>query len=410
MAKLSKTKTPGIFRRHVAGCEGEGRCSCAYVVIWRHRGKQHKETFRTSAEASEAQGRRKAGDRRPTATITFGEYFADWIDSYAGLTERGFSETTRPEYRRPIEAHALPLWRGWKLAEVNPEVIRGLFGTMRKNGKSTSAIKKLRAALSAMFSTAVEDGKVTFNPVKGVRIPPARSDEVEDDGAAKNITRTDLRLLLAAVPEDWRLFIEFLAVTGLRISEAVGLTWEHLELGEHPHVRVREQVYEGQRKRLKSKKARRDVPLSPSMASRLLAHRRDAYSGPKGPVFATMTGTTLSPANVYARVLAPAAISVGLYVEVEGRDGKPRKRSTVSFHTLRHTCASMLFDEGRNVEQVSAWLGHAKASFTLDTYVHTMDEGVGAGLNLEAQGNTRATDGLQTGANPAEAESTETAQ
>ena len=119
MATLTKTKTPGIFRRHVKGCDGQGRCECSYVVVWRHRGKQHKETFRTYAEASEAQGNRKAGDRRPTSTITFEDYFAEWIETYAGRTARGFSETTRPEYRRPIEAHAIPKWGTWQLAEVD---------------------------------------------------------------------------------------------------------------------------------------------------------------------------------------------------------------------------------------------------------------------------------------------------
>jgi integrase len=54
-----------------------------------------------------------------------------------------------------------------------------------------------------------------------------------------------------------------------------------------------------------------------------------------------------------------------------------RKRSTVSFHTFRHTCASLLFDAGRNIKQVQEWLGHADPGFTLSTYVHLMDEGVG---------------------------------
>jgi hypothetical protein len=40
--------------------------------------------------------------------IRFGDYFSEWIETYAGRTARGFSETTRPEYRRPIEAHAIP--------------------------------------------------------------------------------------------------------------------------------------------------------------------------------------------------------------------------------------------------------------------------------------------------------------
>jgi integrase len=45
---------------------------------------------------------------------------------------------------------------------------------------------------------------------------------------------------------------------------------------------------------------------------------------------------------------------------------------------FRHTCASLLFDQGRNVKQVAEWLGHADPAFTLRTYVHLMDAGVGA--------------------------------
>ncbi len=44
-------------------------------------------------------------------------------------------------------------------------------------------------------------------------------------------------------------------------------------------------------------------------------------------------------------------------VEVEGRE---EPRSAVSFHTFRHTCASLLFEQGRNVKQVAEWLGHAE--------------------------------------------------
>ncbi len=265
--------------------------------------------------------------------------------------------------------------------------MREMFGAMRKDGKSTSAIKKLRAALSAMFATAVDDGLLRSNPVAGVRIPADPSEEPVEEHA-KALTRADLAILLAAIPEGWRLFFEFLAHTGLRIGEAVGLTWEHIDLGEHPHVEVREQFYRGERKSLKSGSSRRDVPLSPNMAARLTAHRRDNYRGPKTPVFATRAETELLPANVYRRVLAPAAVEVGLTVQVTGKDGKPHQRSAVSFHTFRHTCASLLFEAGRNAKQVAEWLGHADPGFTLRTYVHLMDEGVGdaAFLDLAVEG------------------------
>ncbi|HET8813992.1 MAG TPA: site-specific integrase [Solirubrobacterales bacterium] len=262
------------------------------------------------------------------------------------------------------------------MSEVEPADLRDLFGQMRREGHTTAAIKKTRAALSVMFATALEDGIVQSNPVLGVRIPPSSGDEAPDDDKTKALTRAELAILLAAIPSESRLFCTFLAHTGLRISEAIGLRWEHLDLGEHPIVRVREQLYKGQRKRLKSKNGRRDIPLSPGMAQQLLKLRRDEYRGPESPVFASKAGTPLRPENVYRRALAPAAIGAGFKVEVEV-EGKRKVRSAVSFHTFRHTCASLLFEAGRNVKQVQAWLGHADPGFTLKTYIHLMDSGVG---------------------------------
>jgi integrase len=227
-----------------------------------------------------------------------------------------------------------------------------------------------------LFATALEDGVVTSNPVLGVRIPPPSEGEAPPDDKAKALTRAELGVLLAALPSESRLFCTFLAHTGLRISEAVGLRWEHLDLGEHPKVRVREQLYNGKRKRLKSKDGKRDVPLSPGMARHLLALRRDGYRGPESPVFASKADTPLRPENVYRRALAPAAIEAGFKIEVVV-NGKQKVRSAVSFHTFRHTCASLLFETGRNVKQVQAWLGHADPGFTLKTYIHLMDAGMG---------------------------------
>jgi integrase len=43
--------------------------------------------------------------------------------------------------------------------------------------------------------------------------------------------------------------------------------------------------------------------------------------------------------------------------------------------------ASVLFQAGRNAVQVQRWLGHHKASFTLDTYIHLLDDGLGEALD-----------------------------
>jgi integrase len=49
----------------------------------------------------------------------------------------------------------------------------------------------------------------------------------------------------------------------------------------------------------------------------------------------------------------------------------------VSFHAFRHTCASLLFANGKNIKQIQTWLGHSDPAFTLRTYIHLLDDGVG---------------------------------
>lgn len=93
------------------------------------------------------------------------------------------------------------------------------------------------------------------------------------------------------------------------------------------------------------------------------------------PVFATSgrwhKGQPLDASNVRRNVLRPAAEAVGFDWPGFG------------FHTLRHTCASLLFAGGKNVKQVQEWLGHADPGFTLRRYVHLIDEGLGAAEFLD---------------------------
>jgi len=123
---------------------------------------------------------------------------------------------------------------------------------------------------------------------------------------------------------------------------------------------------------LKSRHARRDLPIPVALADRLralLAHR-----GERELVFRSRVGTVLDPDNLADRVLAPACNRAG--VEWAG------------FHTFRHTVASRLFAQGRNVVQVQRWLGHHSPSFTLDTYVHLLDGDLGEPLAPLATNST----------------------
>jgi integrase len=359
VSKLTKTSTPGIFRRHQRDCPG-GRCECAYAVAWRHRGRQSMETFPTLAAAREAKARREAGERRPASREPFEDYARQWIVTYRGRTSRGLSERTRAIYRRDMERWAIPHFRGCRLDEIEPPDVRAFIGHLDDAGLRANTIRSIMAPVKAMYATAVEDGAIRANPTVNVRIGLGRRAQ-EPGREVRAMTRAELSDVLGHIPEQWRLLFELLAHTGLRISEAIGLTWADVGLGSNPRLLVRRQDCRGEIGRLKSEKSRRDIPLSPGMARRLKIARGSQAAAER--VFTSPQGFPLSDGNLRRRVLAPAVEAAGL--------------PWVTFHTFRHTCASLLFEAGRDVKQVSEWLGHADAGFTLKVYVHLMDAGVG---------------------------------
>jgi integrase len=122
-------------------------------------------------------------------------------------------------------------------------------------------------------------------------------------------------------------------------------------------VFVRERFYRGDWNEPKSEFGVRDVPITEAMAEALGARwRKERPASGEALVFGSANGTPLNVANVYNRVFKKAAREAGV--------------PWATFHTLRHTCGTMLRRQGYTAEQVQLFLGHHAASFTSDVYVH----------------------------------------
>jgi integrase len=346
---LIKTKYPGIYKR-----------GARYVMTWRDRGKQHRQSFRTLAEAREAQGKRRdVSERKAFSRVLFEEYAREWLVTYEGRTPRGLTEGTKAGYRRSIERWAIPELGRLRMGEIERKDVKRLVASMKRVGVSPATMRAHMVPIKALFATAVEDEDIRDNPASGkVGLPAVES----DSDVTKAMTREELGLVLAALPMEWQPFFTFLAQTGLRISEAVAITWDDVDLGVRPSVKVWRQNYRGTIAKLKTKSSRRTVPLSEEMADHL-RHRKAAHYVPGGTVFASRRGGPVDAPNLRNRVLVPTVEALGV--------------EWVGFHTFRHTCASLLISSGKNPKQVQRWLGHASASFTFEVYGHLMDEGLG---------------------------------
>ena len=392
-AKLEKTRWPGIYRR-----------GSRWAYEWTDaHGKRRRGAADTREEASSRKADEEAkatrgefGEAGPRSRLTVAAYALDLFGAdvdrepmtkpqrgrYAGR-QGAIRDATLDDYRRDLERYILPVIGNKPIGKLNaPDLARLAAALAERDGDNYLAdrtIRRIYAPVSAMLATAVEEGVISHNPARDVRLPSGRDalrqfDEDADDGddpapgKARALTREQLAAFLLVVDPRWRLFFGLLAATGLRVSEAIALRWRDLTLdGDRPVVRVRRARVRGVYGPPKSRHGVRDVPL-PFELVRALRERRTAaeWHEDEDLVFPSMAGTPMAPENLHRRTLKPAAQEAGV--------------GWVGFHSFRHACASMLIAEGRNILQVSRWLGHHSPSFTLDVYAHLMDEGVGAPL------------------------------
>jgi integrase len=94
-------------------------------------------------------------------------------------------------------------------------------------------------------------------------------------------------------------------------------------------------------------------------------------------LFPAPDGRPLHASNLLMRAFKPAAEEAGV--------------PWAGFHTLRHTCATRLFADGRNAVQVQRWLGHSDPGFTLRVYVHLLNDDLGEPPDTPAPAGTLLT-------------------
>lgn len=138
--------------------------------------------------------------------------------------------------------------------------------------------------------------------------------------------------------------------TGLRISELARLTRADVVLGTGANVHTRG----------KGRKERR-TPLAAAAVEVLRSWLTECSGAGNDPLFPTGTGRHLSRDAIEHRIALHAGIAAECCPSL--------RRKHVTAHTLRHTCAMRLLDQGVDVAVIALWLGHSQVS-TTNIYLH----------------------------------------
>jgi integrase/recombinase XerC len=237
-------------------------------------------------------------------------------------------------------------------ATVQTESIRAYLHWLdRKREKSTSMARKL-ASLRSFYRYLQREGMVGLNPAEAIRTPkhPKHLPRVltKDDAAALMEFPTDQS---GGSLRD-RALLETLYSTGARVSELVGINFEDLRVSEGlAHLRGK-----GRKERI--------VPIG-DVALRAI----QAYLNQQ-PLMASRDGKTTKrvPSPVF-RNSRGGRLTTRSVARIVARYSNRLAGGSVSPHTLRHSFATHLLDEGADLRSIQEMLGHASLS-TTQKYTH----------------------------------------
>ena len=266
--------------------------------------------------------------------------------------ERNLSPHTLRNYESDLDQFKLHLCRIEKrddipVAMIDRLTIREWMASLHSDHKKTSVARKL-ASLRTFFQFLVREGKLDSNPAKLVATPKIERklpNHLSMEDAVRFIETPDVNTDLGRRD---RAILEFLYATGIRVGELVNI--------DLPDIDFRERMVRVTGKR----KKQRIVPFGEPAQAALLLYLEQARGN-------FLTGAPEAEREVDA-------------VFLHRRGGRLTTRSVgrmidkyiklcadihdISPHSLRHTFATHLLDQGADLRDIQELLGHARLSTT----------------------------------------------
>lgn len=321
-------------------------------LIW------HSDTFDAKEDAQdfidEIRQRRRRGalSRINAGKETLNDYVKnEWVPTYIVQ----LAPKTQAVYTAVFDQHIAPTFGNEQLRNITPEMIARWQSDSLRAGAGPAVLRKAFVVLGGILQRAAESRRIDHNPARVVRKVrlPNRPEVVP----LKPITIEKMR---AACNDRDAVLLSVLAYSGLRPGEALGLQWGDIR---ERTILVQRSVSAGQTKTTKTGKKRTVRLLDPLRRDLAEWRMRSGRPDDRDLVFPGHDGNVWTEAAYQSwrrRTFARAAKSAGL-------DPVPRP------YDLRHSFASLLLHEGRNVIDVARQLGHG-ANLTLSTYGHVLDE------------------------------------
>lgn len=178
----------------------------------------------------------------PVSSITFQDFAAEWLESYAINVKKSSVRIRKHQISLMCEVLGkIPM------QSIDPRIYQRALDTLTKSGFATNTISGAHTAARMVFKRACEYRVIREDPSRFARPPRRQSRSIQQiEKVPAYLEKEQLNQFLAAARQDglagdYPLFM-LLSYTGMRIGELLALTWQDLDM-EDSTVSISKTLY-----------------------------------------------------------------------------------------------------------------------------------------------------------------------
>lgn len=289
----------------------------------------------------------------PARTVTFDDLAREWYASMKGVWR---PQTAKLQATR-LEKHILPALGDLPARRVDGPALQTFTSSL---DLAPRTVRVIVSSVRQILRWGHRHNRLRSLPDLQVSFPKLVRRKVDP------MTPAEIRAVLDCAL-DYRPLILWSVMTGMRQGETMAAKWEHLNEAEGTYYVCQSVDREGNF--APTKTGEEGEVWVPASVLRALDAQRQQIAGWNLARAGWTDHGLIFPSRVTGGPMQHQTLIRALRVACE-EAGVRRRR----WHDLRHTCASLLIDQGESIVTVSRQLRHSTPAVTLSTYSHLMPE------------------------------------